>query len=140
MLMRLDPFRELDRLSESLLGEGARQAALPIDAYREQDTFVIQVDVPGVAPETIDLSVENSTLTIGAERKPSVGDDVERLVAERAYGTFTRQMVLADRLDTANLSASYDAGVLTIRIPVAEQAKPRRIEVKAGSAPHETTS
>lgn len=138
MLMRFDPFRELDHLSEVLAG--ARQAALPVDAYREQDAFVIQVDAPGVAPEDIDLTVDGSTLSLRAERKPEARDDVERVVEERAYGTFSRQITLADTLDTDKLSASYDAGVLTIRIPVAEQAKPRRIEVKAGSGRQEITS
>ena len=130
MLMRTDPFRDLDRLTNAMLGTAARPSALPMDAYRENSSFVVQMEIPGVDPDSIDLTVEQNVLTVHAERRPSYADDgVERVVAERAYGTFSRQLFLGDTLDSDKLSASYDAGVLTIRIPVAEQAKPRKISI-----------
>jgi HSP20 family protein len=129
MLMRTDPFRDLDRLTGAMFGTAARPTALPMDAYRESSSFVVQMEIPGVDPESIDLTVEQNVLTVHAERKPSYDTDVERVVAERTYGTFSRQLFLGDTLDTDKLSAAYDAGVLTIRIPVAEQAKPRKISI-----------
>jgi len=133
MLMRTDPFRDLDRLAESVFGTAAHPAVMPMDAYRADDTFVIHLDLPGVDSDSIDLTVERSVLTVHAERKrPSDDDDAERVVGERTYGTFSRQMFLGDTLDVDELEADYTDGVLTIRIPVAEQAKPRRIEIAHG--------
>jgi HSP20 family protein len=133
MLMRTDPFRDLDRLTDAIFGTAARPAAMPMDAYREGNTFVIHLDLPGVDPSSIDLTVEQNVLTIHAERKPPLGDGAERVVAERSYGVFSRQLFLGDTLDADNLSADYDAGVLTIHVPIAEKAKPRRVEVTGGS-------
>ncbi|GGU55584.1 Hsp20/alpha crystallin family protein [Streptomyces lavendofoliae] len=132
MLMRTDPFRELDRLTERLWGTSAHPAAMPMDAYREGDTFVVQLDLPGVTPESIDLDVERNVLTVRAERRTAPGGDVEMVVAERPAGTFSRRLFLGEALDTDRIRASYDAGVLALRIPVAEQAKPRRIEISGG--------
>ncbi len=129
MLMRTDPFRDFDRLTGAMFGSAARPSALPMDAYRDNSSFVVQMEIPGVDPESIDLTVEQNVLTVHAERKPVHDGDVERVVAERVYGVFSRQLFLGDTLDTDKLSASYDAGVLTIRIPVAEQAKPRKISI-----------
>src|SRR3954454_11976400 len=129
MLMRTDPFRDLDRLTGAMFGTAARPSALPMDAYRENGSFVGQIEIPGVDPEAIDLTVEQNVLTVHAERTPSYDHDVERVVAERGYGAFSRQLFLGDTLDADRLTASYDAGVLTIRIPVAEQAKPRKISI-----------
>lgn len=140
MLIRTDPFRELDRLADTVFGTVARPVAMPIEAYRQHDSFVVQVDLPGVAPESIDLTVEQNVLTIRAERKAPADDSVERLVAERPYGVFSRQLVLGEALDAEQLAASYDTGVLTITIPVAEKAKPRRIEVTTGVEPHKAIS
>jgi HSP20 family protein len=133
MLMRTDPFRELDRLTEAMMGTRARPAVMPMDAYREDGTFVVHLDLPGVSAESIDLTVEQNVLTVHAERKRPLGEGVDRVVDERAYGVFSRQLFLGDTLDADRLSAEYDAGVLTLRIPVAEKAKPRRIEVTGGS-------
>lgn len=130
MLMRTDPFRELDRLTEQLFGTVTRPVAMPIDAYREDDWFYVNVDLPGVDPDSIDLTVDQNVLTVKAER-PSAGKDVELVVAERPHGTFTRQLFLGDTLDTDKLEAEYNAGVLTLRVPVAEQARPRRISVSS---------
>jgi len=131
LLMRTDPFRELDRLTQQFFrgnGTVAYPAAMPMDAWRDGDTFVVEFDLPGVAPEAIELDVERNVVTVRAER-PARSENQEMLAAERARGTFSRQLVLGDNLDTEHIEASYDAGVLTLRIPVAEQAKPRKIEI-----------
>jgi len=142
MLMRTDPFRELDRLTQQLLGQqsfgtAARPAAMPMDAYRSGEEFVVHFDLPGVDPETIDLDVERNVLTVRAERFRATGgdapDDIEPVVTERPTGSFSRQLFLGETLDTERIDASYDLGVLTLRIPVSEQAKPRRIKISGGS-------
>ena len=131
MLMRTDPFRELDRLTQQVLGTAARPTAMPMDAWREADTFIVEFDLPGVDPSSIDLDVERNVLTVRADRP--MRDGVEELVAaERPRGVFSRQLILGDNLDTERIAAGYDAGVLTLRIPVAERAKPRKIEVATG--------
>ena len=133
MLMRTDPFREFDRFAQQFFGNSgtwSRPATMPMDAYRSGSEFVVAFDLPGVDPEAIDLNVEQNVLTVRAERRPNVvGQDVEMQVAERPLGVFSRQLFLGDTLDTEKVAASYDAGVLTLRIPVAERAKPRRIEI-----------
>lgn len=129
MLMRTDPFRDFDRLTEAVMGTRVRPAVMPMDAYRENETFVVHLDLPGVSAETIDLTVEQNVLTVHAERKPPVGDAAERVVDERSYGVFSRQLFLGDTLDSDRLTADYDAGVLTIKIPIAEKAKPRRVAI-----------
>lgn len=140
MLMRTDPFRDLDRWAQSGFGATSRTASMPMDAYREDNAFLVHLDLPGVSADSIDLTVEQNVLTVHAERRPPAGDGVERVVDERAYGVFTRQLFLGDTLDADRLSATYDAGVLTIAIPVAEQAKPRKVEVAAGTARQEISS
>lgn len=132
MLMRTDPFRDLDRLAEAVFGTSTHPAVMPMDAYRDDDTFVIHLDLPGIDSDSIDLTVERSVLTVHAERKRPADDEAERVVGERTYGVFSRQMFLGDTLDVDGLEADYTDGVLTIRIPVAEQAKPRRIEIAHG--------
>ncbi|MFD5204204.1 Hsp20/alpha crystallin family protein [Streptomyces sp. NPDC058375] len=132
MLMRTDPFRELDRITEQLLRPGtwSRPSAMPMDAYREGDEYVVAFDLPGVAPDAIDIDVERNMLTVKAERRPAVNaDNVQMELSERPLGAFSRQIVLADTLDTERIDADYDAGVLTLRIPIAERAKPRRIAI-----------
>ena len=137
MLMRTDPFRELDRLTQQLLGANgttSRPAVMPMDAYRHGEQFVVHFDLPGVDPSSVDLDVERNVLTVKAERRPAAtGDQVEMQVAERPLGVFSRQLFLGDTLDTEHIDASYDAGVLTLRIPVAEKAKPRRITIAAST-------
>ena len=133
MLMRTDPFRDFDRLTEAVFGTRARPAVMSMDAYREDGTFVVHLDLPGVTTESIDLTVEQNVLSIHAERKPPVGDSAEKVIDERSYGMFSRQLFLGDTLDADRLEADYDAGVLTIKIPIAEKAKPRRIEVSGGA-------
>lgn len=130
MLIRTDPIREIDRLTQALghLGTTARPTSMPLDACRVGDTFVVELDLPGVDADAIDLDVERNVLTVRAER-PLRATDAELLIAERPKGVFTRQLVLGDALDTERVEAGYDAGVLTLRIPVAERAKPRKIQV-----------
>ena len=129
MLMRTDPFRELDRLTQQVLGTAARPTAMPMDAYRQGDKFFICLDLPGINPDAIDLAVEQNVLTVRAERGPVQADGAQMIVAERPCGTFTRQVFLGETLDAENISADYAAGVLTLTIPVHEAAKPRSIEV-----------
>jgi len=130
--MRTDPFRDLDRLAQQVMGTRARPAAMPIDAYRKGDSFLVQFDLPGVAPDSIELTVERNVLTVHAERSRSEAEDVEMVIAERPQGTFSRQLFLGDTLDGDNIKADYAAGVLTLSIPVAERAKPRRVTVNNG--------
>jgi HSP20 family protein len=129
MLVRTDPFRELDRLTQQLLGTAARPAAMPMDAYRDGDTFYVHFDLPGVSTDTIDLTVEQNVLTVRAERKPDQPGGAEMIAAERPAGIFTRQVFLGDTLDADHIAADYNAGVLTLSIPVHEQAKPRSIAI-----------
>lgn len=133
MLMRTDPFRELDRLSQQMLGLNgtmARPSVMPMDAWRDGDTFTVELELPGVSPGSIDLDVERNVVTVRAER-PSRDGQHEMLAAERPTGVFSRQLILGDTLDTDRIEASYDAGVLRLAIPVAEQAKPRKIEISS---------
>src|SRR5687768_3810179 len=128
MLMRTDPFRELDRMAQQAFGAVgtlARPAVMPIDAWRDGDTFVVELDLPGVEPGSIDLDVERNVLTVKAER-PGPEEDKELMAAERPRGLFSRQLFLGDTLDTEGIAANYENGVLRLRIPVAERAKPRK--------------
>jgi HSP20 family protein len=138
MLMRTDPFRELDRFTQQLFGQTgtwSRPAVMPMDAYRDGEQFVVHFDLPGVDPSSVDLNVERNVLTVKAERVPSYGEQVELQVAERPRGVFSRQLFLGDTLDADRVEATYDAGVLTLRIPIAEKAKPRKIEITGESTP-----
>ena len=131
MLMRTDPFRELDRLTPQVLGTNgtlARPSVMPMDAWRDGDTFHVEFDLPGVDPDSIDVDVERNVVTVKAERAARASD-AELIAAERPRGVFSRQLILGDNLDTQRITASYDNGVLSLAVPVAEQAKPRKISV-----------
>src|SRR5207248_10504762 len=117
MLMRTDPFRELDRLTQQVLGTTARPAAMPMDAYRHGDSFYIHLDLPGVKPESIDLTAEQNVLTVRAERAPGKADGAEMISAERPYGTFTRQVSLGKTLDDHKNTANYASRLLTLTNP-----------------------
>jgi HSP20 family protein len=133
MLLRsTDPFRDFDRLTQQIFGTTNRPAVMPMDAWREGDRFVIEFDLPGVARESIDLDVERNVLTVRAERVARNGD-WEMLASERPRGVFSRQLVLGDNLDLDRIEANYEGGVLRLTVPVAEKAKPRKIEVNPGS-------
>jgi HSP20 family protein len=131
MLMRTDPFQLLDQLTQRLAGTTSYRSAVPVDAYRDGDQFVVHFDLPGVRADSIDLDVQGNVLTVKAQRT-TLANDVEVVVGERPSGTFSRQLYLGDNLDTDRIEAGYDAGVLTLRIPVAEQAKPRKIAISGG--------
>jgi HSP20 family protein len=133
MLMRTDPFRDLDRLAQQVFGTAARPAAMPMDAYRKGDTFYIKLDLPGTTLDAIDLTVEQNVLTVHATRS-GMDDEVEMLVAERPAGAFTRQVFLGDTLDADHIEADYTAGVLTLSIPVHEAAKPRKVAITSQDA------
>jgi len=128
MLMRFDPFRDVDRLLEQSFG-GDRTPTMPMDAYRRGENFFVHIDLPGVDPSSVDLSVEKNVLVVKAQRAWQRQEGDEWLVAERPQGTYSRQLFLGDTLDPEHIEASYHDGVLTLRIPVAERAKPRRIEI-----------
>lgn len=138
MLLRTtDPFRDFDRLTQQLLGTTNRPVVMPMDAWREGDRFVIEFDLPGVNPESIDLDVERNVLTVSAERVARNGD-WEMLASERPRGRFSRQLVLGDNLDLEHIEAGYQDGVIRLAVPVAEKAKPRKIQLQAGSEPGRT--
>jgi HSP20 family protein len=132
MLMRFDPFRELDRLADRAWRD-ARVPVMPLDAYRHGDVFTVDFDLPGVDPASIDLTIERNVLTVSAERAWQRREGVDVVAAERPQGTFSRQLFLGDGLDATNVEANYVNGVLTVRLPVAEQAKPRKVAIGAGS-------
>lgn len=144
-LMQFGPFSDLDRLTQHLLTSGpAAPRSMLLDAYRRGDQFIIRLDLPGVDPSSVDLSVEKNMLTVRAERiwNPEEGDEV--IAAERPQGAFTRQLLLGENLDVERVEARYDQGVLTVTIPVAETAKPHRVQISTGatasSKPIETSS
>ncbi len=132
MLMRSDPFRELDRLAQQAFGTRVRPSAMPMDAYRRGDQFVVHFDLPGVDPSSIDLTVEKDLLTVSAERQWQTDDGQEVIASERPHGSFSRQLFLGEGLDSGRVEASYENGVLTITLPVAEQAKPRKVQISSG--------
>src|SRR3954453_15523478 len=133
MLLRTtDPFRDFDRLTQQLLGTTSRPAVMPMDAWREGDRFVIEFDLPGVSPDTIDLDVERNVLTGRAERIAR-NRDWEMLASERPRGAFSRQLVLGDNLDLERIQAGYENGVLRLVVPVSEKAKPRKISIGGGA-------
>jgi HSP20 family protein len=131
MLMRSDPFRELDAFAQQLAGTIARPTAMPMDAYRSGEAFLVLFDLPGVAADSIELTVEQNVLTVHATRERPTAGKVEMLAAERPHGTFSRQLFLGETLDTEHIDANYSDGVLTLRIPVTERAKPRRVTVSS---------
>ena len=135
-MARTDPFRELDRLTQQVFGTDgtlARPAVMPMDAWQDGDTFHVEFDLPGVNLVSIDLDVDHNVVTVRADRPPRTGE-AEMIAAVRPRGVFSRQLILGDNLDTEHIAASYDAGVLTLQIPVAEQAKPRKIAITSKGA------
>ncbi len=129
MLRRFDPFRDFDRVWSE-----APNPAIPMDVLRRDDQIELYFDLPGIDPDSVDLTVERNQLTVKAERHLPPSDDDVVLVRERRQGTFSRQLSLGETLDASNVEASYDNGVLTVRIPVAEAAKPRKISVGGGNS------
>lgn len=135
MATRFDPFQEMDRLMSQVLGSQRASASMPMDLYRAGDHYVLHVDLPGADPGSIDVNVDDRTLTIRAQRTARTEDGVQWLAKERPVGTYARQLTVGRGLDLDAIAASYADGVLTLTIPVAEEAKPRRIEVTTGATP-----
>jgi HSP20 family protein len=141
MLMRSEPFTEVNRLAQQLFGTPqtgtwSRPAAMPADSYRNGDEFVVAFDLPGVDRDSIDIDIERNVLTVRAERRPvDLGDQAVTQLCERPLGAFSRQMFLGDALDTEHIDASYDNGVLVLRIPIAQRAKPRKITIAGRTQP-----
>jgi HSP20 family protein len=134
MLMRYDPFRELDRFTEGLFGNAARTPWMPMDAVRHDDRVEVHFDLPGVRQDSSDLTVERNVLTVKAERQWWPEEGAEVLTRERSHGSFSRQVLLSEALDADRVDASYENGVLTVTIPVAERAKARKVEIHSGDA------
>jgi HSP20 family protein len=132
MLMRTDPFRDLDRWAQQVAGTVARPAVMPMDAWRDGDQFIVEFDLPGISGDSLGLDVERNVLTVRAER-PGLNQDREMVAAERPRGVFSRQVFLGDTLDADQIEASYHDGVLRLRIPVAEKAKPRSIKIASSN-------
>ncbi|MFJ4653409.1 Hsp20/alpha crystallin family protein [Nocardia sp. NPDC088792] len=128
MLMRTDPFRDLDRLTQQVFGTPARPVVMPMDAWREGDEFFVEFDLPGIDPDSLDLDVERNVVTVKAAR-PELDQGRSMIAAERTRGVFSRQLFLGENLDTDAIRADYRDGVLRLSIPIAEKAKPRKIEV-----------
>jgi HSP20 family protein len=139
MLMRTDPFRDLDRLTQ-VFGTVARPAAMPMDAYRKGTDFYVHFDLPGIDPASIELTVEHNVLTVKAERTAIAADGIEMIVSERPVGTFTRQLFLGETLDADAVAADYHAGVLTLTIPVREAAKPRKLAITTSDSDKQLSS
>ena len=134
MLMRTDPFRDMDRIFDQLTGTTSRPAVMHVDAERDGDWFNVYFDLPGVDPDSIELTVERNVLQVKAQRQRTTKDGVETVISERPMGVFSRQLFVADTLDTDKLEATYDNGVLTLAIPVSEKAKPRKIAIGTGNS------
>lgn len=132
MLMRTDPFRELDRFTQQALGTAARPAVMPMDAWREGDAFFVEFDLPGIDQNSLDIDIERNVVTVRAERA-AVDPNREMLATERPRGVFSRQLILGDNLDTERIEATYQEGVLKLHVPVAEKAKPRKIAIGRGN-------
>jgi HSP20 family protein len=139
MLMRTDPFRDLDRFTQQVLGTAARPAVMPMDAWREGDAFFVEFDLPGIDQDSLDLDIERNVVTVRAQR-PGVDPNREMLATERPRGVFSRQLVLGENLDTDRIEASYHEGVLRLNIPVAEKAKPRKITIGRSDSHHTLSS
>ncbi|MEC3916406.1 Hsp20/alpha crystallin family protein [Nocardia sp. CDC160] len=136
MLMRTDPFRDLDRLTQQVFGTPARPVVMPMDAWREGDEFFVEFDLPGIDPDSLDLDVERNVITVRASR-PELDQSRSMIAAERTRGEFSRQLFLGENLDTEQIRADYTDGVLRLTIPVAEQAKPRKIAVARHNGKHQ---
>ncbi len=140
MLMRTDPFRDLDRLTQQVFGTVARPAAMPMDAYRKGTDFYVHFDLPGINPDSIELTVEQNVLTIRADRPQISPDGAEMIVSERPSGSFSRQLFLGETLDADAIAADYHAGVLTLKIPVREAAKPRKLSISSSDSDKQLAS
>lgn len=136
-LLRFDPFRDLDRVTNELFNTTRTPRLAPMDAYQADDAYVVHLDLPGIQEDSLEVTAENNTLTVRAERKDAAPSDAQFVISERPVGAFSRQLVLGDGLNLDAVSADYHDGVLTVTIPVAERAKPRRIAIGRGGTHEE---
>ena len=139
MAMSFDPFTELDRLTETLLGTRPGPKFMPVDLYRDGDRYVLNADMPGIDPGSVDIDVDGQLLTIRAQRTADARGDVKWLAQERPHGTYLRQFSVGEGIDSAQITAHYDNGVLSLIIPVSERAKPRKIEVSTSATPEQAS-
>ncbi|MFQ6324581.1 Hsp20/alpha crystallin family protein [Nocardia sp. CWNU-33] len=141
-MLRFDPFHDIDTVARQLLGEAAGTTRaprfMPMDLFRAGDHYVLNADLPGVDPGSVDVSVDNGTLTLRAQRSTPSDEGVQWIASERFAGTFMRQLSLGENVDADKISATYNNGVLSVTIPIAEKAKPRRIEISGSSAQPKT--
>ncbi|PPH24933.1 Hsp20/alpha crystallin family protein [Rathayibacter toxicus] len=137
MAITYDPIRELDRFASAVFGTGQGPRRMPIDLYRDGDHYVLTADLPGIDPGSVDVDIDGQLLTIRAQRTVAQGDDVTWITRERQSATFVRQLSLGQGVDTEQISASYDNGVLSVTIPVSEKARPRRIQVSSAHHPEQ---
>ena len=135
-MLRFDPFTDIDAITKSVLavgtGNGRSPRFMPMDLYKVDDHYVLHADLPGVDPGSVDVQVDGSTLTLTAHRTAHSEEGVSWLASERFVGTYKRQLSISDDIDAEQIEASYDNGVLTVTLPIAAKAKPRRIEVSSG--------
>ncbi|PXX66557.1 HSP20 family protein [Nocardia tenerifensis] len=141
-MLRFDPFHDMDTLARQLLGETTGSARtprfMPMDLFKAGDHYVLNADLPGVDPGSVDVNVDNGTLTLRAQRSTPSEEGVQWIASERFAGTFMRQISLGDNVDADKISATYNNGVLSVTIPIAERAKPRRIQIASGSSDQKT--
>lgn len=140
MTMFFDPFRELDRVASSLLDQRQSPRLMPMDLFRDDDHYVLTADLPGIDPGSVDVDVDGQLLTIRAERSARAHEGVQWLARERGYGSYLRQLTLGKDIDSDGISAHYENGVLSVMIPVAERAKPRKISVATAGDRQEVTA
>ena len=133
MAMTFDPFAELDRLTGNLLGTQQGPKFMPVDLYRDGDRYVLNADMPGLDPGSVDIDIDGQLLSIRARRTAEDRDGVSWIARERPFGSYLRQFNLGEGIDAENIAAHYDNGVLSVLLPVSERAKPRKIEVQNGS-------
>jgi HSP20 family protein len=139
MAMSFDPFSDLDRITGALLGSRPGPRFMPVDLYRDGDTYILNADLPGIDPGSVDIDVDGQLLTIRAERTAATADGAKWLSQERPYGSFLRQFTLGDGVDATSISAHYDNGVLSVVVPLGEKAKPRKIEVETSQSSKQHT-
>ena len=130
--MSFDPFSQLDRIAQSIFDTSRQPRLMPVDLFREHDKYILNADLPGVQPDSVDIDVDGHLLTLRAQRMPTEERSQRWLLQERPYGAYQRQFTIGDDIDPDGITAHYDNGVLTVMIPVAERAKPRKIEIESG--------
>jgi HSP20 family protein len=133
MSMSFDPFSQLDRIAHSVFDTSRQPRIMPVDLFREGDQYILNADLPGVDPGSVDVDVDGHLLTIRAQRSAANRENSRWLAQERPFGSYMRQFSIGDDVNAEGISANYDNGVLSVVIPIAERAKPRKITVESVS-------